>query len=45
MGNSIEIFWNDLTPEKQKEILDALGENGNYDVLPIATILIDAEEE
>lgn len=36
---SIEIYWDDLTKEKQNEILEALnGENGNYDVFPIATI-------
>lgn len=34
----IEIFFNDLTKEKQQEILEALGDNGNYDVFPIATI-------
>ncbi len=31
----IEIYWSDLTKEKQQEILDVLGENGNYDVFPI----------
>lgn len=36
--STIEIYWNDLTPEKQKEILDIQGDNGNYDVTPIATI-------
>jgi len=34
----IEIYFQDLTEEKQKEILEELGENGNYDVFPIATI-------
>ena len=34
----IEIYWSDLTKEKQQEILDVLGENGNYDVFPIASI-------
>ena len=34
----IEIYWNDLTKEKQSEILEAFGENGNYDVIPIAVI-------
>lgn len=41
----IEIFWNDLTAQKQNEILEALGENGNYDVIPIATIYIPKEED
>ncbi len=34
----IEIYWDDLTKEKQKEILDKLGDNGNYDVYPISSI-------
>ena len=42
---SIEIFWQDLTKAKQSEILLALGENGNYDVFPIATIEVPAEDE
>ena len=47
VGNKmkIEIFWNDLTKEKQNEILEVLGENGNYDVIPIATIEVEEEEE
>lgn len=36
--NSIEIYLYDLTEKKQREILDALGNNGNYDVFPIAVI-------
>ena len=36
---TIEIYWNDLTPEKQQEIFEALGgEDGNYDVFPIVTL-------
>ena len=35
---SIEIYWDDLTEEKQKEILEALGDNDNFDTFPIATI-------
>lgn len=34
----IEIYWNDLKEEKRKEILRCLGENGNFDVIPIVTI-------
>lgn len=34
----IELFWGDLTPEAQKSIEEILGDNGNYDVVPIATI-------
>ena len=36
---TVEIYWNDLTPEKQQEILEALGgEDGNYDMFPIVTL-------
>ena len=36
---TVEIYWNDLIPEKQQEILEALdGEDGNYDVFPIVTL-------
>lgn len=41
----IEIYWDDLTESKQKEILDLLGDNGNYDVFPIATIEAEQEED
>lgn len=42
----IEIYWDDLTKEKQDEIFEALGgENGNYDVFPIASIYMEEETE
>lgn len=41
----IEIYWDDLTPAKQAEILNALGDNGNFDVVPIAQIPIGEEED
>lgn len=34
----IEIYWQDLTSAKQAEILEKLGENCNWDVIPIAVI-------
>ena len=39
----IEIYWQDLTQAKQKEILQAFGENGNWDVFPIAIIDVPTE--
>lgn len=42
---TIEIYWDDLTESKQNEILEALGDNGNYDVFPIATIETEQDEE
>ena len=36
---TVEIYWNDLTPEKQQEIFEALGgEDGNFDVFPIVPL-------
>ena len=36
---TVEIYWNDLTSEKQQELFEALGgEDGNYDVFPIVTL-------
>ena len=35
---SIKIYWDDLSEEKQNEILDLFGNNNNYDVFPIAEI-------
>lgn len=40
---TIEIYWNDLTEAKRKEIMDALGDNGNWDVYPMATIEIETD--
>jgi hypothetical protein len=36
----IDIFLNDLSKEKQDEIIEAIGDNGNYDSFPIATIFV-----
>lgn len=41
----VEIFFRDLTPEKQQEVIEALGDNGNYDVFPIACIPTESEED
>lgn len=38
----IQIFWDDLTKEKQTEILEACGDNCNFDIFPIAEF--DEEE-
>lgn len=41
----IEIFWDDLTPEKQQEFLNLFGENGNFDVFPLAVLEYEMEED
>ena len=36
-----EFYWGDLTPECQERLYEFLGgENGNYDVIPFATLEI-----
>lgn len=40
----VSIYWNDLTPAKQAEILAAFGENCNYDVFLIVEIPISEED-
>lgn len=39
----IEIYWYDLTPAKQAEILEKLGENCNWDMIPLAVIEVEEE--
>ena len=41
----ISIYWSDLTPTKQAEILAAFGENCNYDTFPIVNIPILEQED
>ena len=35
-----EIYWDDLKPEVQKELLELMVDNGNFDVAPVATVTI-----
>ena len=42
---TIEFYWNDLTSKKQQEILDELGDNGNWDVIPFCTLEIEEDEQ
>ena len=40
-----EIYWGNLNKETQRELLELMGNNGNYDVVPIATIPVKMEQE
>lgn len=40
----IAVYWGDLTPAKQTEIIAAFGDNCNYDVFPIVEIPLTEEE-
>ncbi len=41
----VSLFWDDLSSETQNELLHILGENGNYDVVPISVFMISNEGE
>jgi hypothetical protein len=43
--NTIEIYFYDLTKEKQEEIIQAIGNNCNYDIIPIACIPVGEGNE
>ena len=38
-----EIYWKNLNKETQKELLELMGDNGNFDVVPLMTIPIEME--
>lgn len=35
---SVEIYFQDLIPSKQLEIMELLGDNGNYDIMMLASV-------
>lgn len=41
----IEFYWDDLTKEKQKEIIEVMGDNNNWDVFPFCVLEVEEEEE
>ena len=41
----VAIYWDDLTPEKQAELLALWGDNGNYDVIPFVEFDMEDEED
>lgn len=41
----IDIYFGDLTPEKQLEIIKGVGNNCGFDIHPICTIEIEEEYE
>jgi len=38
MADTLELFFDDLTEDAKQRVIDFLGENGNYDVAPLAII-------
>lgn len=45
----VDIYFSDLKPEAQKEVLDAFGlkneKEANWDVFPLASIEVEEDEE
>jgi len=45
MIKTFELYWDDLTEECQSRLFDFLGgENGNYDIIPLATLETETYE-
>jgi hypothetical protein len=44
MDEGLEIYLCDLKEEVQEEVIQYLGDNGNYDVYPIAVIMKGEDE-
>ena len=42
-SNMIELYWDDLSEKTQNELLNLWGDNGNYNLLPIIELPIDAQ--
>ena len=40
-----DIFFEDLSDEAQAELLRLMGDNGNYDVFPLASINISSYDD
>ena len=41
----VEILFDDLTKEKQQEIIDLYGHNNNWDICPIIILEKDIDDE
>ena len=39
-----DIYWNDLSEQAQAELIEIMGENGNFDVFPIVSINVSTDE-
>ena len=40
----IQLFWDDLSSSAKERLLELLGENGNYDVFPLAELVFENDE-
>ena len=41
----IQLFWDDLSSSAKERLLELLGDNGNYDVFPLAELVYENEND
>ena len=41
----VQLYWDDLSVEAKERLLELLGENGNYDVFPLAELVFENETD
>ena len=41
----IQLFWDDLSSSAKERLLELFGDNGNYDVFPLAELVIENETD
>ena len=40
-----DVYWDDLSAKAQEELSDIMGDNGNFDVFPFASINVSGQED
>jgi len=40
----VQLYWDDLSAEAKERLLELFGENGNYDVFPLAELVFENDE-
>ena len=40
----IQLFWDDLSSSAKERLLELFGDNGNYDVFPLAELVFENDE-
>ena len=41
----IQLFWDDLSSSAKERLLELLGDNGTFDVFPLAELVIENETD
>ena len=40
----VQLFWDDLSSSAKERLLELLGDNGNFDVFPLAELVFENDE-